>query len=81
VAGVYTDGDLRRTLNKPIDIHHVKVSDVMTSNCQTVSPEMLAAEALQLMDEKKINGLLVIDESQQLIGAFNMHDLLRAGVM
>jgi arabinose-5-phosphate isomerase len=81
VAGVYTDGDLRRALNKPIDIHHVKVSDVMTSNCQMVSPDMLAAEALQLMDEKKINGLLVIDENQQLIGAFNMHDLLRAGVM
>lgn len=81
VAGVYTDGDLRRTLNKPIDIHHVKVSEVMTRNCLTVSPEMLAAEALQMMDEKKINGLLVIDEEQQLIGAFNMHDLLRAGVM
>jgi arabinose-5-phosphate isomerase len=81
VAGVYTDGDLRRTLNKPIDIHHVKVSEVMTRNCLTVSPEMLAAEALQMMDEKKINGLLVINEREQLIGAFNMHDLLRAGVM
>ncbi|MES9818406.1 MAG: KpsF/GutQ family sugar-phosphate isomerase [Candidatus Thiodiazotropha sp.] len=81
VAGVYTDGDLRRTLNKPIDIHNVKVSEVMTRDCLTVSPEMLAAEALQMMDEKKINGLLVIDEKQQLIGAFNMHDLLRAGVM
>ncbi|MES9829237.1 MAG: KpsF/GutQ family sugar-phosphate isomerase [Candidatus Thiodiazotropha sp.] len=81
VAGVYTDGDLRRTLNKPIDIHNVKVSEVMTRDCLTVFPEMLAAEALQMMDEKKINGLLVIDEKQQLIGAFNMHDLLRAGVM
>ncbi|MES9943835.1 MAG: KpsF/GutQ family sugar-phosphate isomerase [Candidatus Thiodiazotropha sp.] len=81
VAGVYTDGDLRRTLNKPIDIHHVKVSEVMTKNCLTVTPDMLAAEALQMMDEKKINGLLVIDERQQLIGAFNMHDLLRAGVL
>ncbi|MFI0376435.1 MAG: KpsF/GutQ family sugar-phosphate isomerase [Candidatus Thiodiazotropha sp.] len=81
VAGVYTDGDLRRTLNKPIDIHNVKVSEVMTRDCLTVSPEMLAAEALQMMDGKKINGLLVIDEKQQLIGAFNMHDLLRAGVM
>ena len=81
VAGVYTDGDLRRTLNKPIDIHHVKVSEVMTKNCLTVTPDMLAAEALQMMDEKKINGLLVIDEQQQLIGAFNMHDLLRAGVL
>jgi arabinose-5-phosphate isomerase len=81
VAGVYTDGDLRRTLNKPIDIHHVKVSEFMTKNCLTVAPDMLAAEALQMMDEKKINGLLVIDEKQNLIGAFNMHDLLRAGVM
>ncbi|PVV11693.1 MAG: D-arabinose 5-phosphate isomerase [gamma proteobacterium symbiont of Ctena orbiculata] len=81
VAGVYTDGDLRRTLNKPIDIHHVKVSEVMTKNCLTVTPDMLAAEALQMMDEKKINGLLVIDDQQQLIGAFNMHDLLRAGVL
>ncbi|MGD8914375.1 MAG: KpsF/GutQ family sugar-phosphate isomerase [Candidatus Thiodiazotropha sp.] len=81
VAGVYTDGDLRRTLNKPVDIHHIKVSEVMTWNCLTVSPEMLAAEALQMMDEKKINGLLVINERDQLIGAFNMHDLLRAGVM
>jgi arabinose-5-phosphate isomerase len=81
VAGVYTDGDLRRTLNKPVDIHQIKVSDVMTRNCLTASPEMLAAEALQMMDEKKINGLLVIDEKERLIGAFNMHDLLRAGVM
>ncbi|MCU7905748.1 MAG: KpsF/GutQ family sugar-phosphate isomerase [Candidatus Thiodiazotropha sp. (ex Epidulcina cf. delphinae)] len=80
-AGVYTDGDLRRTLNKPIDIHHVRVSEVMTENCMTVLPEMLAAEALQLMDEKKINGLLVVDGERRLIGAFNMHDLLRAGVM
>lgn len=81
VAGVYTDGDLRRTLNKPIDIHQVLVSDVMTRNCKTVPPGMLAAEALQMMDENKINGLLVVDEAQRLIGAFNMHDLLRAGVM
>ncbi|MCU7934604.1 MAG: KpsF/GutQ family sugar-phosphate isomerase [Candidatus Thiodiazotropha sp. (ex Dulcina madagascariensis)] len=80
-VGVYTDGDLRRTLNKPIDIHHVRVSEVMTASCITASPEMLAAEALQLMDEKKINGLLVVDGEQRLIGAFNMHDLLRAGVM
>ncbi len=81
VAGIYTDGDLRRTLNKPIDIHQVKASEVMTKSCLTVPPETLAAEALQMMDEKKINGLLVVDGKGQLIGAFNMHDLLRAGVM
>ncbi len=81
LSGVYTDGDLRRTLNKPVDIHRLKVSEVMTRNCKTAAPDMLAAEALQMMDEKKINGLLVVDDQQQLIGAFNMHDLLRAGVM
>ena len=81
LSGVYTDGDLRRTLNRPVDIHRLRVSDVMTRNCKTVPPDMLAAEALQLMDEKKINGLLVVDGQQQLVGAFNMHDLLRAGVM
>jgi arabinose-5-phosphate isomerase len=81
LSGVYTDGDLRRTLNKQVDIHRLKVSEVMTRNCKTASPGMLAAEALQMMEEKKINGLLVIDDQQQLVGAFNMHDLLRAGVM
>jgi arabinose-5-phosphate isomerase len=81
LAGVYTDGDLRRTLNQPVDIHQLRVQEVMTRNCKTVQPDMLAAEALQLMEEKKINGLLVVDDGQQLVGAFNMHDLLRAGVM
>jgi arabinose-5-phosphate isomerase len=81
LSGVYTDGDLRRTLNKPVDIHQLYVRDVMIRHCKTVSPDMLAAEALQMMDEKKINGLLVVDDQQQLVGAFNMHDLLRAGVM
>jgi arabinose-5-phosphate isomerase len=81
LEGLYTDGDLRRTLNNPVDIHQQSVSEVMTKNCKTVPPNMLAAEALQMMDENKINGLLVVDEQQQLIGAFNMHDLLRAGVI
>jgi arabinose-5-phosphate isomerase len=81
LTGVYTDGDLRRTLKGPVDIHQFKIGDVMTRNCKTVPPDMLAAEALQMMDKKKINGLLVVDDQQQLIGAFNMHDLLRAGVM
>jgi arabinose-5-phosphate isomerase len=81
LAGVYTDGDLRRTLNQPIDIHQMKVAEVMTKDCKRISQEMLAAEALQMMEENKINGLLVVDEGQRLIGAFNMHDLLRAGVM
>jgi arabinose-5-phosphate isomerase len=81
LSGVYTDGDLRRTLNNPVDIHKLSVREVMTKQCKTVPADMLAAEALQMMDEKKINGLLVVDDRQQLVGAFNMHDLLRAGVM
>lgn len=81
VLGIYTDGDLRRTLDRPIDIREVKVAAFMTPDCKTAPPDMLAAEALQMMDEMKINGLLVVDEQQHLIGAFNMHDLLRAGVM
>lgn len=81
LTGLFTDGDLRRTLNNPVDIHRLQVSEVMTKNCKTAPPNMLAAEALQMMDENKINGLLVVDDQQQLIGAFNMHDLLRAGVM
>lgn len=81
LAGIYTDGDLRRTLDTPVDIRKTQISDVMTTHYKSVPPEMLAAEAVQLMDEKKINGLLVVDDQQTLIGAFNMHDLLRAGVM
>lgn len=81
LIGVYTDGDLRRTLDRPIDIREVRVSDVMSPNCKTAPPEMLAAEALQMMDEMKINGLLVVDGKRNLVGAFNMHDLLRSGVM
>ncbi len=81
LTGVYTDGDLRRTLKQPIDIDQLKVADVMTRNCKTVVPDMLAAEALQMMQEMKINGLLVVDDRNRLVGAFNMHDLLRAGVL
>ncbi|RLJ21021.1 D-arabinose 5-phosphate isomerase [bacterium endosymbiont of Escarpia laminata] len=81
LAGIYTDGDLRRTLDHKVNIHEAGVSEVMTVNCKTVVPEMLAAEALQLMEENKISGLLVVNGQGELVGAFNMHDLLRAGVM
>jgi arabinose-5-phosphate isomerase len=82
VLGIYTDGDLRRTLDQGLDIHAIRVSEVMTRNCKTVVPTALAAEALEMMERNKINGLLVVDEtSDRLIGALNMHDLLRAGVV
>jgi len=81
LAGVFTDGDLRRAIDRAVDIHTCRVADVMTRNCQTTRPDLLAAEALQIMEHHKINGLLVVDENSRLIGALNMHDLLRAGVM
>lgn len=81
LVGVYTDGDLRRTLDHKIDVHHTAIEQVMTRSCTTVHATMLAAEAVQLMEEKKISGLLVLDEGQHPVGAFNMHDLLLAGVI
>jgi len=79
--GVFTDGDLRRTLDQNLDVHTTAIGAVMTSHCKTVSPDILAAEALNIMDAGKINGLLVTDPDKRLVGALNMHDLLRAGVV
>ena len=81
LEGVFTDGDLRRALDSGIDIHQTVMRDVMTTNCRTVRPECLAAEAVRIMEQKKITALLVVDEHSQLIGALNVHDFLRAGVM
>ena len=81
VAGVYTDGDLRRTIDHKIDLHTAQVRDVMTAGCKTVQPGMLAAEALQIMEKTKINALPVVNADNELVGAMNMHDLLRAGVV
>jgi len=81
LAGVFTDGDLRRAIDHKIDVHEASVSDVMTTNCKTIHPGMLAAEALQIMDSTKINALPVVNDNNQLVGALNMHDLLRAGVV
>ena len=81
LAGIFTDGDLRRTLDRSIDIHNTPVRDVMTRHCKTVRPDILAAEALKCMEDTKINGLMVTDTDGRLVGALNMHDLLRAGVI
>lgn len=81
LLGIFTDGDLRRILDQQIDIHHTPISSVMTARCTTVRPEALAAEALKIMEDKKINGLLVVNQQHTPVGAFNMHDLLRAGVI
>lgn len=81
LAGIFTDGDLRRILDQRLDIHITAIEQVMTVNCITAKPEMLAAEALNIMQQKKINGLIILNEQQEPIGAMNMHDLLRAGVL
>ncbi len=81
LAGVFTDGDLRRTLDRQLDVRQASIEQVMTVHGKTVTAEMLAAEALKIMEDYKINALVVVDEHDRPVGALNMHDLLRAGVM
>lgn len=81
LKGIYTDGDLRRTLEQGVDVYHVGIKDVMTSNPVTTGPDKLAAEAVQIMQTKKINGLFAIDDKRHVLGALNMHDLLREGIV
>jgi arabinose-5-phosphate isomerase len=79
--GIFTDGDLRRAFSSGVNANSTKISDVMHANPSTIQANQLAVEALELMETKKINGLLVTDESGKLVGAFNMHDLLKAKVV
>ena len=81
VLGVFTDGDLRRALDRHVDVHRSRMSDVMTKGCRSIGPRELAAEAVLMMERHSVNALLVLDDQGGLIGALNVHDLLRAGVM
>ncbi len=81
VIGVFTDGDLRRALDRQVDVHTARVAEVMTRNCKTIAPGALAAEALQMMQHYRINALPVVNSAGMLAGVLNMHDLLRAGVL
>lgn len=81
ILGVFTDGDLRRALDRQTDIHSVTMGEVMTSPGKRIAPQDLAAEAVHLMEVHRITALPVADEEGHLIGALNVHDLLRAGVM
>lgn len=82
VIGVFTDGDLRRVLDHgEVNVRELSIADCMTRNPKTIYPDQLAAEALQIMDTKRINALPVVDQQHRLLGAINMHDLLRAGVV
>jgi arabinose-5-phosphate isomerase len=81
VMGVFTDGDLRRTIERQTELNGLVVDDVMTRNPRTVRPQTLAAEAVHVMEEHKVNQVLVVDEHGALVGALNMHDLFRAKVI
>ncbi len=81
LVGIFTDGDLRRTLDLQLDLKQTPIAQVMTRQAQTTQADCLAAEALHVMEERTINGLIVVDDNNRPIGALNMHDLLRAGVM
>lgn len=81
VIGVFTDGDLRRALEKGMDPRKARMADVMTRDPRTIGPDKLAAEAVEIMERFKVNQLLVVDPARRLIGALNMHDLFRAKVI
>jgi arabinose-5-phosphate isomerase len=81
VIGVFTDGDLRRVLDRQLDVHATTMNEVMTADPKVARPRMLAAEVVHLMEAHRITALPVVDDDGRLIGALNVHDLLRAGVM
>ncbi len=81
LCGIYTDGDLRRSLNQGVDIYNAGIAEVMTTNPKITHADRLAAEAVQMMQSKSINGLFVVDDNGCVIGALNMHDLLKAGIV
>ena len=80
LVGIFTDGDLRRTLEANVDIQTTLMKEVMTQNCITVTPNFLAVKAVEIIQDNKITSLVVIQENK-IVGALNIHDLFRAGVM
>jgi arabinose-5-phosphate isomerase len=81
ILGVFTDGDIRRMLGKAVDLTTTRITEVMTQQCIVIEADILAAEAMQVMEKKQINTLLVINKAKQLIGALNMHDLIHSGIV
>jgi arabinose-5-phosphate isomerase len=81
VAGIFTDGDLRRAIEKGHDLRATPIRDVMGRQPRTIGPDKLAAEAVEIMERNKVNQLLVVDADNRLLGALNMHDLFRAKVI
>lgn len=81
LVGIFTDGDLRRVIDAQVNLRTTPIAEVMTRNCVTITDNVLAAQALQVMDSKNINGLIVIDKNDHPIGALNMLDMVKAGVI
>ncbi|HBD11612.1 MAG TPA: D-arabinose 5-phosphate isomerase, partial [Porticoccaceae bacterium] len=81
IVGVFTDGDLRRTVDAQIDINRASTGEVMTRGCKTVFPDMLAAEAVKIMEDSKITAVIVEDGANHPVGVLRMHDILKAGVV
>jgi arabinose-5-phosphate isomerase len=81
LEGIYTDGDLRRSLDAAVDVHATTMREVMTKTPKTVRPKLLAAEAVRLLEQHQITSLIVVDDETTVVGALNVHDLFRAGVM
>ncbi len=81
LVGIFTDGDLRRLLDRDVDVRTLTIREVMKREPRTIHQDVLAVEAVRLMQEAKVNGLLAVDDAGRLTGALNMHDLLRAGVV
>jgi len=81
LCGIFTDGDLRRTLAAGIDLNATQIKSVMTVSGKTIDKDKLAAEALQIMEQNAIGGLVIVDNNNHPIGALNMYDLLKAGVV
>ena len=81
IAGIFTDGDLRRGLERDLDLRRTRIDDVMTRNPRTIQPGALAAEAVEVMERTKSTQLPVVDGDGRLVGALNIHDLFRSKVV
>jgi arabinose-5-phosphate isomerase len=81
IIGIFTDGDLRRTIDAGRDLQTTPIGEVMTTDCKTISKDVLAAEAVKMMEDYAITVLLVAEPDRRLVGAFNIHDLLHAGIV
>jgi arabinose-5-phosphate isomerase len=81
VIGIFTDGDVRRMLGKPFNLNKINMKEVMTSPCTVIQSDLLAAEAMQIMEKKEITTLLVVDKTQYLVGVLTIHALIHSGII